>query len=79
MGDSGNTHSCLFHLRLVSIFMDELTQKVRSALKMKWMNDDHNVNLKRMTEFYNTTPNVLREIISQYESELLNTKFIIIE
>jgi hypothetical protein len=79
MGDSRNHTPCRLHNRLGHLCMDELTHKVRSALKMKWMNNDHNVNLKKMTEFYNTTPNVLKEIIGQYEAELLNTKFIIIE
>lgn len=59
--------------------MDELTINVRAALKQKWMNNDHNVNLKKMTDFFKTTPNVLKEIIAQYESELLDTKFNIIE
>jgi hypothetical protein len=79
VGDSGNHTSCRLHNRLGDLFMDELTHKVRSALKMKWMNNDHNVNLKRMVEFYNTTPVVLKEIIGKYEAELLNTKFNIIE
>jgi hypothetical protein len=79
MGSSRNHTPCRLHNWLGDLFMDELTHKVRSALKMKWMNNDHNVNLKRMTEFYRTTPEILRGIITQYESELLNTKFIIIE
>ena len=59
--------------------MDELELTVRAALKIKWMNDDHNVNLKRMVEYYRTTPEKLKAIIAQYESELIATKFNIIE
>jgi hypothetical protein len=59
--------------------MDVLELKVRSALKQKWMNNDHNINIKKMVDFYQTTPNVLIGIIKQYESELLATKFNLIE
>lgn len=59
--------------------MNELTIQVRAALKHKWMNNDHNINLKKMTDFYGATPERLREIITQYESELLATKFVIID
>ena len=57
----------------------ELTVKVRAVLKMKWMQNDHNINLHKMTEFYSTTPDVLKGIIREYEAELIATKFIIIE
>ena len=59
--------------------MDELEITVRAALKIKWMSNDHDINLKRMVEFYRTTPEKLKGIITQYESELIATKFNIIE
>lgn len=69
---------CKCHI-LYLIFMDELTKSVRAGLKMKWMNNDHNISLHKMTAFYNTTADKLKEIIRQYESELISTKFNIIE
>ncbi len=79
MGNHRNHGYCHSNRYNWSESMDELTINVRAALKQKWMNNDHNVNLKKMTDFFKTTPNVLKEIIAQYESELLDTKFNIIE
>lgn len=78
MGDYWRNRSWNGSNKIISMDV-QLEQKVRSALKLKWMNNDHNINLKKMVEFYQTTPITLKEIIRQYESELLATKFNIIE
>lgn len=59
--------------------MDEQTKHIRAALKQKWMQNDHNINITKMAAFYKTPPEQLRQIITQYESELIATKFVIIE
>lgn len=55
--------------------MTPLTTSVRHALKQKWMNNDHKINITAMATYFNTDCDTLREIIRQYESELLVTKF----
>jgi len=30
-----------------------LTSRVRSALKEKWLNDDHDIDMERMCAFFN--------------------------
>lgn len=52
-----------------------LEQDVRAALKQKWMNDDHDLDMEKMAEYFGATKEVLDGIITQYESELIATKF----
>lgn len=54
-----------------------LTTSVRAILKDKWMNNDHTINMELMKSWSGADEKTLIEIIHQYESELLVTKFII--
>jgi len=55
--------------------MTPLETKVRAALKDKWLNDDHDIDMAMMVKWSGASEEELRKIITQYESELLATKF----
>jgi uncharacterized membrane-anchored protein YhcB (DUF1043 family) len=55
--------------------MTPLETEVRVALKMKWMNSDYDIDMEKMSDYFNQPKEVLEKIIHDYESELLATKF----
>ena len=58
--------------------LTDLDKKVRTALKEKWMNNDHDINLGKMVAWSGASEADLLIAIYKYESELLCTKFNIV-
>lgn len=63
--------------------MTPFASKLRAALKNKWMDNDHDIDMGKLIawaskeEKREVTKEELIGIIQQYESELIATKFII--
>jgi hypothetical protein len=52
--------------------------EICTTLKKKRLKDDFNVDLKRMSDVSMVTQEQCMEVISWYEEQLLDTKFVII-
>lgn len=49
--------------------------EIRAALKQRWQNNNHDVDLEAMAKWSGRSREELIAVIRQYESELLVTKF----
>lgn len=53
--------------------------QIRAALKQKWMDNDHDIDVAKMVAWSGRTREDLIAVIRQYERELISTKFNLVE